>query len=263
MLGPATSLAAQAEAPWQSAGGAAWRLSPATLGLALALSVVLHGLALTIERNARTPGADGSRLKATLRVAMAPATSPSVATGAAAVSESAAPRHPGDPEPAAATDEALARQLPQQANSSADQASPASANAAAGAEAWLGLDTPQPVPLPRFDADSYLPPSRVQSAAQPYNEDLFDTLPLSGSVPGRWLARLFIGEHGRIDRIEIVEATGSPHNEEELRRALEAAVFRPAMNGQEAVRSQRTLMISFDPPPVLPTDRSSPSASGK
>ncbi|MBL8379714.1 MAG: hypothetical protein JNM79_17730 [Burkholderiales bacterium] len=151
----------------------------------------------------------------------------------------------------------------QQATPSVDREASASASATPGADAWLGLDTPQPVPLPRFDADTYLPPSRVQSAAEPYDEDLFDNLPLSGHVPGRWLARLFIGEHGRIDRIDIVEATGAPHNEEELRRALETALFRPAKNGHEAVRSQRTLVFSFDPPPVPPPGRPGPSASGK
>lgn len=261
-------MAARAEAPWQRAENAPWSLTPATLGLALALSVVLHALALTIERKARTPGGDATRFTATLRVAAqqtAPPASPIESAGASASTsaESATPKPGGDQAFSSTANETMERPPDRQPKPAAIPEAPSSASATPGADAWLGLDTPQPVPLPRFDADSYLPPSQVQSAAEPYDEDLFDNLPLSGHMPGRWLARLFIGEHGRIDRIDIVEASGAPHNEEELRRALEAALFRPARNGQEAVRSQRTLVFSFDPPPVPPPGRPGPSASGK
>jgi hypothetical protein len=226
---------------------ASWRVPRATLALALAVSLTLHGLTLSLERRARAPGQDGARLTATLR----PATQPAQPDPGSAPMQAAEPGTAESPLPRASDPaaEPLTRTTAAQRTPPfAPPAETTTARAAApGANAWLGLDTPEPVPLPNFDPTAYLPPSRVQTVAQPYDDDLLDNLPLSGAVPGRWTVRIFIGEHGRIDRLDIVAGQGAAHNEEELRAVLRAAPFRPATNAGAAVRSQRTLVISFDP----------------
>ncbi|HEV8645721.1 MAG TPA: TonB family protein [Burkholderiales bacterium] len=71
-------------------------------------------------------------------------------------------------------------------------------------------------------------------------------------VSGEVKLRLFIDEFGSLVRSEVVSADPPGIFEEAALQALNGMRFSPARKGEQTVRSQRTVQITFDPdPPFL------------
>lgn len=68
-------------------------------------------------------------------------------------------------------------------------------------------------------------------------------------VPGEVKVRLFIDEFGALVRSEVVSADPPGIFEEAALEALNGMRFTPARKGEQTVRSQRTVQITFDPDP--------------
>jgi protein TonB len=68
-------------------------------------------------------------------------------------------------------------------------------------------------------------------------------------VPGEVKVRLFIDEFGALVRSEVVSADPPGIFEEAALEALNGMRFSPARKGEQTVRSQRTVQITFDPDP--------------
>ena len=109
----------------------------------------------------------------------------------------------------------------------------------------------------------YLPPSEVDQGATPVNEDLFDTLPLTGFQSGYWLVRLFIDQDGDVRELQFVESRGSERNADELRFILSRSRFTPARRGEANVKSQKMVEFSFEPgtPTLVSATLPDPSAT--
>lgn len=77
-------------------------------------------------------------------------------------------------------------------------------------------------------------------------------------VSGEVKLRLFIDEFGTLVRSEVVSADPPGIFEEAALQALAGMRFTPARKGDQAVRSQRSVQITFDPdPPALRDAQSS------
>lgn len=68
-------------------------------------------------------------------------------------------------------------------------------------------------------------------------------------VPGEVKLRLFIDEFGTLVRSEVVSADPQGIFEEAALQALNGMRFSPARKGEQTVRSQRNVQITFDPDP--------------
>jgi protein TonB len=68
-------------------------------------------------------------------------------------------------------------------------------------------------------------------------------------VPGEVKLRLFIDEFGMLVRSEVVNADPPGIFEEAALQAVGGMRFSPARKGEQTVRSQRTVQITFDPDP--------------
>ena len=68
-------------------------------------------------------------------------------------------------------------------------------------------------------------------------------------VSGEVKLKLFIDEFGTLVRSEVVSADPPGIFEEAALQALTGMHFSPARKGEQAVRSQRTVQITFDPDP--------------
>lgn len=142
--------------------------------------------------------------------------------------------------------------------------------ASVGTEKLAGEDIQRRAPrddvrlaVASFDPAEYLPPSEVDQGATPVNEDLFDTLPLTGFQSGYWLVRLFIDQDGDVRELQFVESRGSERNTEELRFILAQSRFTPARRGEAQVRSQKMVEFSFEPgsPTLISATLPDPSAT--
>lgn len=119
------------------------------------------------------------------------------------------------------------------------------------------------LPVASFDPAEYLPPSEVDQGALPANEDLFDTLPLTGFQPGYWLVRLFIDQDGDVRELQFIESRGAERNADELRFILSQSRFTPARRGDANVKSQKMVEFSFEPgtPTLVSATLPDPSAT--
>lgn len=68
-------------------------------------------------------------------------------------------------------------------------------------------------------------------------------------VSGEVKLRLFIDEFGALVRSEVVSADPAGIFEEAALQAISGMRFSPARKGEQTVRSQRTVQITFDPDP--------------
>lgn len=69
-------------------------------------------------------------------------------------------------------------------------------------------------------------------------------------VSGEVKLRLFIDEFGALVRSEVVSADPPGIFEEAAAQAVRTMRFSPARKGEQTVRSQRTVQITFDPDPL-------------
>jgi protein TonB len=74
------------------------------------------------------------------------------------------------------------------------------------------------------------------------------------SLSGTVVARLYIDESGRTDKVEIVRAEPSGVFEEAVEHAFRAARFTPAMKDGRPVRAQMLIEVKFDSPPPPPVE---------
>jgi outer membrane biosynthesis protein TonB len=120
-----------------------------------------------------------------------------------------------------------------------------------------------------FEPALYLRPSDVDAVATPVSQEALELLQLSGEQPGLWVVRVYIGESGTVDELEVVDGRGSETNTLELLGLLRSVRFVPALAQGRPVRSQKMLEFSFEPGPVpltpilVPSPAPSPSAAGK
>ena len=124
-------------------------------------------------------------------------------------------------------------------------------------------------PVLAFEPALYLRPSDVDAVATPISEDSLELLQLTGTQPGLWVVRMYIGESGTVDELEVVDGRGSETNTLELLSLLRSVRFTPALAQGRPVRSQKMLEFSFEPgpmpltPTLVPPPDPSPSAEGK
>ena len=84
-----------------------------------------------------------------------------------------------------------------------------------------------------------------------------------------WMVRIYIGETGEVDELDILDARGSEANTMELLAIVRGVRFTPALAGGRPVKSQKMLEFSFEPGPVpltptlVPPPAPNPSATGK
>lgn len=120
-----------------------------------------------------------------------------------------------------------------------------------------------------FEPALYLRPSDVDVVATPVSQESLELLQLTGAQPGLWVVRVFIGESGSVDELEVVDGRGSESNTLELLGILRSVRFTPAIAQGRPVRSQKMLEFSFEPgpmpltPTLVPSPAPSPSATGK
>lgn len=120
-----------------------------------------------------------------------------------------------------------------------------------------------------FEPALYLKPSDLDAAATPVSQESLELLQLTGAQPGLWVVRIFIGENGAVDELEVVDGRGSENNTLELLGILRSVRFTPAIAQGRPVRSQKMLEFSFEPgptpltPTLVPSPAPSPSAAGK
>ena len=120
-----------------------------------------------------------------------------------------------------------------------------------------------------FEPALYLRPSDVDAVATPVSPESLELLQLTGSQPGLWVVRIFIGESGAVDELEVVDGRGSENNTLELLGMLRSVRFTPAIARGRPVRSQKMLEFSFEPgptplvPTLVPSPAPSPSAAGR
>ena len=120
-----------------------------------------------------------------------------------------------------------------------------------------------------FEPALYLKPSDLDAAATPVSQESLELLQLTGAQPGLWVVRIFIGESGTVDELEVVEGRGSENNTLELLGILRSVRFTPAIAQGRPVRSQKMLEFSFEPgpmpltPTLVPSPAPGPSAAEK
>lgn len=118
-----------------------------------------------------------------------------------------------------------------------------------------------PVPF-----DSYLNVNEIDVQAEPAND-----VPLqypAGAylrhIAGVVRVHLLIDEHGRLDRVDIIEAKPAGIFEEAALEAVTKLHFYPATRYGKSVKSQKTIEVIFDPNPGLTpveTTRAKPGSS--
>ena len=193
--------------------GAVWR--------ALACSVCIHAGALVVlgasvlgaplpapPASARMP----AYLRATLRLAPAPAAAPP-----RAVPSAAQPSSTGGGQ----------QQAPNLASS----------------------PVPPLIPVDIPDIARYYLPREVDQPAAPlvHAHMLYPEDALKRRIGGVVVMHVYIGASGRIERTEVVRADPPGVFEQAVREALAASRFRPAMLGRASVNSRVTIEVPFDP----------------
>jgi TonB family protein len=111
-----------------------------------------------------------------------------------------------------------------------------------------------PVPF-----DRYLSVDEVDIRAEPAN-DVRLTYPVAAYVrriPGVVQLNLFINEEGKLDRIDLIDATPKGIFEKDAIDTVSKLHFYPATRYGRPVKSQKTIEVVFDPNPML--DRAKPT----
>lgn len=93
----------------------------------------------------------------------------------------------------------------------------------------------------------YFPPNELDRVAVPLNEERF-LLPLNDNAPlvdGRVVVRLYIGENGQVDRVEIRESEPPGLFDEAVLKELYRTRFTAALKDGRAVKSRKDLEIFF------------------
>ena len=122
----------------------------------------------------------------------------------------------------------------------------------------------RPAVLPKPDVDlpvpfdSYLSLNEVDVRAEPAN-DVPLTYPVAAymrRIPGVVRLNLFINEAGKLDRIDLVDASPKGIFEKEAIETVSKLYFHPATRYGRPVKSRKTIEVVFDPNPEL--DRPKP-----
>ena len=115
-----------------------------------------------------------------------------------------------------------------------------------------------PVPF-----DHYLSVNEVDIRAEPAN-DVPLSYPASAyirRIAGVVRFKLFISEEGKLDRVELLDATPKGIFENEARATVSKLYFYPATRYGKPVKSQKIIEVVFDPNPALDSPKPKPPAS--
>ena len=116
-------------------------------------------------------------------------------------------------------------------------------------------DTELAVPL-----ESYLDVNAVDVGAEPAN-DVVLSYPIAAYVrrtAGVVRLNLFINEQGRLDRIDLIDATPKGIFEKDAIETVSKLYFHPATRHGRPVKSRKTIEVVFDPNPELDQAKSNP-----
>ncbi len=103
-----------------------------------------------------------------------------------------------------------------------------------------------PVPF-----DGYLNMNEVDVRAEPINDVplVYPMAAFARHISGVVQLNLFINEHGKLDRIDLVGASPKGLFEQAAIDAVSKLYFQPATRYGRAVKSQKTIEVVFDPTP--------------
>ena len=110
-----------------------------------------------------------------------------------------------------------------------------------------------PVPF-----DSYLSENEVDKRAEPAN-DVALSYPVAAYVrriAGVVRLNLFISEEGKLDRVELIDASPKGIFENEALATVSKLHFYPATRYGRPVKSQKTIEVVFDP--IIDLDHAKP-----
>lgn len=120
----------------------------------------------------------------------------------------------------------------------------------------LPQEAPPPAPAAREAAiqlglplDKYYTAREVDVRANQINEVhlVYPQQAYQMRIKGKAVLRIFINEHGAIDRVSILQATPPRVFEEAALTATQALQFSPAVKNGRNVKSQKTIEVVFDP----------------
>ena len=123
------------------------------------------------------------------------------------------------------------------------------------------IERPPQIPKQAVDLpvpfDGYLSMDDVDVRAEPAND-----VPLSypaaayaRRIAGTVRLKLFISEQGKLDRVELIDATPKGIFENEALATVSKLYFHPATRYGRPVKSQKTIEVVFDPNPALDQGR--------
>jgi protein TonB len=125
------------------------------------------------------------------------------------------------------------------------------------------IERPREAPKPAADLpvpfDSYLNMNEVDVRAEPANDVPlpYPVVAYMRRIPGVVRLNLFINEEGKLDRIDLIDATPKGIFEKDAIDTVSKLHFYPATRYGRPVKSQKTIEVVFDPNPML--DRAKPA----